>query len=201
MALQAATGRDILERMVNAVERVRERLIRAASALGAGRVPYAVVGDGAVAAWVATIDEAAVRNTRDVDVLIRRSDFTAAHDALRGAGFVYRKSAGIDLFLDSDRASPRDAVHVIFADEYVRPGELAPNPRVDESIDLGPFRVIGLDALVRIKLTAYRDKDRTHLRDLIDVCLVDQSWTAPGTARVPPALAPRLQAILDTPLG
>jgi hypothetical protein len=28
--------------------------------------------------------------------------------------------------------------------------------------------VLALDALVRIKLTAFRDKDRVHLRDLID---------------------------------
>ena len=27
-----------------------------------------------------------------------------------------------------------------------------------------------------MKLTSFRDKDRTHLRDLISVGLVDESW-------------------------
>jgi len=197
MAHPAVSRADILGRMVNAVERVRERLTRAATALGSRGVPYAVVGGNAVAAWVATVDEAAVRNTRDVDVLIKRADFGLAHAVLLAAGFVHRKSASIDRFIDSENSGPRDAVHIIYSDEFVRQGELAPSPGVEESVDFGPFRVINLDALVRIKLTAYRDKDRTHLRDLIDVGLVDQSWIS----RLPPALAPRLQSILETPLG
>src|SRR5271157_6455837 len=52
-----------LERMVRAVEKVRIRLLRAATALEQAKVPYAVVGGNAVAAWVARMDETAVRNT------------------------------------------------------------------------------------------------------------------------------------------
>ena len=44
---------------------------------GAG-IPYAVAGGNAVASWVARVDEAAVRNTQDVDILIRREDLDAA---------------------------------------------------------------------------------------------------------------------------
>ena len=40
----------LAERMVLAVERVRSRLLRAAQALEAAGVPYAVAGDNAVAA-------------------------------------------------------------------------------------------------------------------------------------------------------
>jgi hypothetical protein len=172
--------------MVNAVERVRQRLL-----------PYAIVGGNAVAAWVATVDEAAVRNTQDVDVLIRRGDFDAAKAALESAGFVHRKAAGIDLFLDNEGASPRDAVHVIFASEKVRAHEPAANPDVSEATQMGAMRVLNLDALVRIKLTAYRDKDRTHIRDLIDIGLVDVSWTD----RLPALLAERLKELLATPEG
>lgn len=50
--------------MINAVEKVRERLLRAAAALEAAGVPYAATGGNAVAGWVSTVDEAAVRNTR-----------------------------------------------------------------------------------------------------------------------------------------
>ncbi len=183
--------------MVDAVELVRQRLVRAATALRDAAVEYAVVGGNAVAAWVATVDRAAVRNTQDVDILIRRSDFDATKAALESAGFVYRQAAGLDLFLDGPAASPREAVHLVFAGEMVKPDEPAANPDVAESTDVGAFRVLDLEALVRIKLTAYRDKDRMHLRDMIGVGLVDQSWTG----RLPGVLASRLQAILDTPDG
>lgn len=196
----AFDGRDstlLLQRMVDAVEQVRQRLLLASSALGKSGVSYAVVGGNAVAAWVATVDRAAVRNTQDVDILIRREDFEAARHALEAAGFVHRKAARMDMFLDHADASPRDAVHVIFAGEMVKPDEPAANPGVEEATDLGTLRILNLDALVRIKLTAFRDKDRVHLRDLIGVGLVDQSWTR----TLPPVLAARLQSILDAPDG
>jgi hypothetical protein len=78
------------ERMGRAVEKVRQRVLRAAAALEQADVPYAVVGGNAVAAWVSRADEAAVRNTRDVDLLIRREDLERAAVALAGAGFQQR---------------------------------------------------------------------------------------------------------------
>src|SRR4051812_19426735 len=71
------------ERMSNAIEKVRQRLLRAARALEEARVPYAVAGGNAVAAWVSRVDEAAVRNTRDVDIVLRRADLPAAREALK----------------------------------------------------------------------------------------------------------------------
>jgi hypothetical protein len=186
-----------LDRMVRAVEKVRERLLRATAALDKAGVAYAVAGGNAVAVWVTRIDEAAVRNTRAVDILIRRDDLDAVIAALEGAGFVYRHTAGVDLFLDGPGARARDAVHVVFAGEKVRPEELLPNPDVSESVAGEHFRVLTLEALVRIKLTAYRDKDRTHLRDLRDVGLIDATWCR----RYPAELGARLQALVDTPGG
>src|SRR4029434_11005790 len=78
------------DRMIRAVEKVRERLLRAVAALRAAGVPYAVAGGNAVAAWVSRVDEAAVRNTRDVDILLRREDLPAATEAMQRAGFVHR---------------------------------------------------------------------------------------------------------------
>ncbi|HBS28063.1 MAG TPA: hypothetical protein DEB06_01120 [Phycisphaerales bacterium] len=187
----------ILRRMVDAVEEVRRRMVRACCALEGAGVRYALVGGNAVAAWVATVDEGAVRNTRDVDLMIRRSDLSAARAALESTGFRFCQAAGMDMFLDGPDGRARSAVHIVFAGEFVRPGEPAPNPDVLDSTDLGAFRVINLEALVRIKLTAYHDKDRTHLRDLIETGLVDRSWAD----RLPPVLAQRLAAILDTPGG
>ncbi len=190
-------GITILDRMASAVDKVRDRLLRATAALESAEVLYAVVGGNAVAAWVARVDEAAVRNTQDVDILVRRSDFTAVQNALGAAGFSYRHVGGMDLFLDGLNAKARNAVHIVFAGEKVRPAEAVANPDADQSVFLSPYRVLALEALVQIKLTAFRIKDKMHLIDLLDVGLVDQSWTA----RYPPELAGRLQALIDDPDG
>ncbi len=124
-----------LERVENAVEKVRHRLLRAAAALRTANVPYAIAGGHAVALWVSRVDDAAVRNTQDVDVLIRRCDFDAAKAAFESAGFVHRRVAAIDMFLDGPAAKPRDAVHIVFAGEKVRPHEALATPDVSESED------------------------------------------------------------------
>lgn len=183
------------ERMVGAVEKVRERLLRAARALDEAGVPYALIGGNAVAAWVSRVDEAAVRNTRHVDILLRASDLERAQAALGTAGFVYRHAAGVDLFLDGSHGKARDAVYVVLAGEKVRPSYLHPAPDVSESESAGTFRLLHLDALVRMKLTSFRDRDRVHLRDLLDVGLIDETWIR----RLPADLAERLQELLDSP--
>ena len=186
-----------LERMVRAVEKVRERLLRATAALENASIPYAVCGGNAVAVWVTRVDESAVRNTRDVDILIRRTDLDAVKTALLAAGFEHKHTAGLDLFLDGLGARARGAVHIVFAGEKVRPEEMLPNPDVTESVPSDQFRVLDLEALVRIKLTSFRDKDRTHLRDLLDVGLIDGTFCR----RYPAELAARLQSLIDTPGG
>ncbi len=185
------------ERMTRAVERVRQRLLRAASALENAGIPYAVAGGNAVAAWVSRVDEAAVRNTQDVDIVLRRSDLPAAKAAMTQAGFVYRHSSGIDMFLDGPKAKARDAVHIIFAGEKVRPEYPAAAPDVSESEATASFRILALESLVRMKLTSFRDKDRMHLRDLLDVGLIDGSWLP----RLPQEFRARLQQLIDTPDG
>ncbi len=191
-----------LDRMVFAVEKVRNRLKRAAEALESAGIFYAVIGGNAVATWVSQVDEAAVRNTQDVDLLMRRDDLEAAKAVLGNVGFVYRHVRGNDMFLDGPGAKARDAVHVIFSGEKVRSEDPAAAPdasetEVAESPATGRVRVLTLEALIRMKLTSYRDKDRTHLRDMIEVGLIDQSWPA----RFQPELGQRLQAILDNPDG
>lgn len=193
----ASYGEVSWERMIRAVEKVKERLRRAAAALDAAKIPYAVAGGNAVAAWVSRVDEAAVRNTQDVDILLRRENLPAAIAALTQAGFVHRHTAGLEMFLDGPSASARDAVHIVFAAEKVRPDYLATAPDVTESEATESFRLVSLDALVRMKLTSFRDKDRTHLRDLIEVGLIDSSWSV----RLPSNLRSRLQELLDNPEG
>jgi hypothetical protein len=103
----------------------------------------------------------------------------------------------MEVFLDSPDAKPRDAVHIVFANEKVRPPEPLANPDVTESEQTDQFCVLALEALVRIKLTAFRDKDRTHLRDLIEIGLVGADWLT----QLPPVLADRLRLLLETPEG
>lgn len=186
-----------LDRMVRAVEKVRERLLRATAALEAAGVPYAVAGGNAVGVWVARVDEAAVRNTPDVDIVLRRDDLANARLAFEKAGFVYRRDNDADMFLDGPAANARDAVHIFYANEKVRPEYLLPTPDVTET-ERGPaYQMLTLDALVRMKLTSFRLKDQVHILDMLDVGLLDASWLG----RLPPELAERLKQKIDNPHG
>ena len=57
--------------------------------------------------------------------------------------------------------------------------------------------MLSLESLVRMKLTSFRDKDRMHLRDLLEVGLIDAHWCG----RLPAELAARLQELIDHPEG
>ncbi len=189
--------------MAKGIDDVKRRLERAAAALQGAGVDYAVVGGNAVAAWVSRVDESAVRNTRDVDILLRREDMTLACEALACAGFVHRRvaslgqAAAMDVFLDGPDARIRDAVHVLWAGEKALPDAIEATPELRETERAEGFELIPLEDLVRMKLISFRDKDRMHLRDLIGVGLVDTSWPS----RFPADLAGRLQMILDDPDG
>jgi hypothetical protein len=194
---EMSVGYASWERMVRAVEKVRERVLRASAALEKAGIAYAVAEGNAVAAWVSTVDEAALRNTQDVDILIRRQDLDAVTAALAEAGSVRRKVLGIEMFLEGPRGRPGDGVHVLFAGEKVRPEYSTQAPDVTEWVQGPQFRYLSLEALVRMKLTSFRDKDRVHLCDLSEVGLIDAGWLQ----RLPADLAGRLQHILDTPGG
>jgi hypothetical protein len=189
------------QRMAEGIDNVRHRLERAATALSKLGVPYAVVGDHAAAAWVSRVDASAVRNPRDVDILLRKEDMERAREALESAGFVHRriaalgKAAAMDVFLDGPGAKARDAVHVLWAGEKPVPDAIESSPELHSTESADGFELVPLVDLVRMKLSAFRDKDRMHLRDLLSVGLLDQSWPA----KFSPELASRLQTILDDP--
>ena len=195
--MSAITDDILWQRISGAVEAVRKRLHRAAAALEAAGIPYAVAGGNAIAVWVGLVDQGAIRNTRDVDILLRRTDLPRATAALEQAGFIAAKSFGVTMFLDGPDAKPSESIHIIFAGEKVREDYVLPAPDVTEAEQPTTFRVVTLETLVQMKLTAYRDKDRTHVRDLIGVGLVDSSWLS----RLPPHLAPRLEQLLANPDG
>jgi hypothetical protein len=183
--------------MARAVDAVTQRLHRSAQALEAGKVPHAVIGGNAVAAWVAKVDEGAVRNTRDVDILIRREDLEAAKVAMYAAGFDYAFTYGVHLFVERPDGKPSEGVHLLFAGEKVKPTDPVPAPEMSETERGAAFQVLKLDALVRMKLVAFRLKDQVHLQDMARIGLIDSTWPD----KFPEVLAERLRQILANPDG
>ncbi|MBM4089867.1 MAG: nucleotidyltransferase family protein [Planctomycetes bacterium] len=183
--------------MFRAVELVQERLNRACGALRQANVPYAVIGGNAVAAWVATIDDGAVRNTRDVDLLLAEEDMPRATEALQAVGFIRDVVMDTIVFLDGPQGKPSQGLHILLAGRKVKPTYASPTPKVEQAVEINGKRVVELESLVEMKLNSYRDKDRTHLRDMIQIGLIDATWPD----RFPPQLGQRLQALLDDPEG
>jgi hypothetical protein len=196
-ALVREQSLDVFERMFRAVELVQERLNRACAALGQARVPYAVIGGNAVAAWVATIDDGAVRNTRGVDLLLAEEDLPAASEALQAAGFVRDEVLDTIVFLDGPDGKPSQGLHILLAGRKVNPDYVSAAPAVQCAVEINQKQVLGLEALVEMKLNSFRRKDQTHLQDMIQLGMIDQSWRS----RFPPLLGERLQTLLDDPDG
>ncbi len=190
-------GDALWERIERAVENVKDRLKRVTGALNIAGVPYAVIGGNAVQHWVAQVDESVVRNTRDVDIILNRSDLASAIVALKAVGFAFRQAAGVSMFLDGPDAKARDAVQVVFAGEKVRDTYPEPVPNIDEYAMMADARTLKLDALVRMKLTSFRRKDQVHILDMISIGIIDSSWLD----RFSPELRVRLQELLDDPEG
>lgn len=191
------TGDALWERIERAVEKVKDRLRRVTGALNSADIPYAVIGGNAVQHWVSQVDESVVRNTRDVDIILNESDLERAIPALEAEGFIYRRSAGVTMFLDGPQAKARDAVHVVFAGKKVRPEYPEPVPEIDQYELIEDARTLPFERLVTMKLTSFRDKDRVHIRDMISINLIDESWLD----RLTPELRGRLEELLNDPDG
>lgn len=128
---------------------------------------------------------------------VRRSDFDRVKSAIEAAEFKHKCLMDVDCFLEFPDGGPRDAVPLVYAGERVRANHPDVAADVVESEDADEFRILNLHALVRMKLNAFRDKDRVHLRDLIDVGLIDESWCL----RLIDEHAQRLRQLLEAPDG
>ena len=139
-------GEELWNRMERAVERVNERLRKTVTILENATVPYAVVGGHAVKTWVAQVDEAAVRTTRDVDILVRPHDLPHLVDAMTRAGLHHRETAGLNMFVEDPDGSDRDSVHVVLTGEIVKPDVFDPNPDIEPTTHANNFKTITLEA-------------------------------------------------------
>lgn len=177
------------------MEFVERRLCKAVAALESAQIPYAIVGGNAVRVWVAQVDAGAVRATNDVDILVRPADLPRIKGAMQSAGFLYRNTAGLDIFVEDENESARNAVHLVLAGQMVRPDDVEANPDVQPSESTDQFTTLPLEQLVRMKLNSFRLKDRVHLLDMIQVGLIDQQWCQ----QYPKILAERLADLIANP--
>ncbi len=163
--------------------------------LETANVPYEVVGGLAVLIHVEAADPEQSVLTRDVDILIRRPDLDRVIAVAESEGFKFRHAAGVDMLLYGGKAV--NAIHLVFAEEKVKAGQLIPNP------PLSPVRVavkgeqvyvMPVADLVRMKLSANRDKDRVHVRSLDAAGLI----TPEIERELPDALRARLVNVRET---
>ena len=153
-------------------------LERVAGPLAAEGIPYELVGGGAVMVQVMRVEPSAVRNTKDIDIMIRREDLDRVKAVMARHGFTFRHVAGVDMLLPPGETKALDAVRLIFSGERVKASQVIPNPPVRPehlSVHGVAVAVIAVADLVAMKLSNNRDIDRVHVRDLDSVGLVTSS--------------------------
>jgi hypothetical protein len=173
-----------------------EILHQVADMFTAEGIPYEIIGGMAVAAQLERVDRDRVMLTRDVDLMIDRTDFERVKEAAPRHGFHFRHAAALDMLLyGADKKAIR-GVHLLFSCEKVRPNQMPNPPLAPERITIygKEVSIIPLADLVGMKLNSYRDKDRVHVRALDAAGLI-----APDVERALPAdLHSRLQHIRAT---
>ena len=165
--------------------------------LTAEGIPHELIGGLAVLVHVEEADPTHSILTRDVDLMVRREDLERIKEAAAKKGFRFRHTAGLDMLLYGEAASARNTVHLIFSGEKVGSNQATPNPPI------GPekMRILGEEVLVipvadllRMKLSAFRDKDRVHIRSMDAAGLI----TAGIEGKLPGDLRARLQHVRET---
>ena len=117
--------------------------------------------------------------TRDVDLMIRRSDLQHVIDIAQKHAFHHRH---------------RNAVRILCSGEKVRPTQVLPNPEIAPELKNLQGRnvsVISIPDLIRMKLSSYRLKDQLHVQ------VMDAAGLIPSDieSRLPKELFTRLTAV------
>jgi hypothetical protein len=166
-------------------------------ALTAEHIPHEVIGGLAVLIYVEEANPEQTALTRDVDLLVDRSDLERVKSAVAKQGFHFRHVAGVDMLISGDTGSAANAVHLIFSGEKVRPSYVVPAPPIQPErkiIQGKEVMVIPLADLVRMKLTSFRLKDQVHLKSIDSVGLITDTIEQ----KLPPELLLRLKHIRET---
>ena len=173
------------EKRVNDLLDLALLIERAFSAAG---LEYRVAGGLAAYLHAESREPDSGRLTRDVDIAVRREDLAKIARAVEPFGLEHRHAAGLDMLVQKDAPSARRAVHLVFAGEKVRPDYLEPAPPLGPAHIIQGLRILPLEDLVRMKLTSFRLKDQTHLKDLDELGLI--------TPAIEAHLSPELRARL-----
>lgn len=169
-------------------------LEKISTVLAAAKIGFELIGGGAVMVHVNRVEPSAVRNTKDLDIMVHRADLERIKEAAAKHGFTFRHAAGVDMLLPPGETKALNAVHLIFTGEKVRPNQVVPNPPLRPehvSVNGVQVAVISVLDLVLMKLSNNRDIDRVHVDDLDLVGLV----TPEIEKTLPVALHSRLQEI------
>jgi Uncharacterised nucleotidyltransferase len=172
-------------------------LERIAGPLAAAKIPYEVIGGMAVMLQVNRAEPSAVRNTKDIDIMIHRADLERIKEVAQQHGFTFRHAASVDMLLPHGETKAGNAVHLVFSGEKTKASQTVPNPPVRPehlSVHGIEVAVIPVLDLVSMKLANNRDIDRVHVRDLGSVGLI----TPEIEEALPPVLHARLQEIRST---
>lgn len=141
---------------------------------------------------VRKVDQAAAKNTKDVNLLIHRSDLQRIIEMTGKHDFLFRHAAGVDMLLfKGDKTNP---VHFVFAGEKTRPAQPYANPQIEpvrEHLHGSEFWVIPVADLVGMKLSSNRLSDQLQILDMNGVGLI----TPQIEESLPIDLQARLQAI------
>lgn len=159
-------------------------------------VPHELIGGLAVLIHVERANAEYGRTTKDVDLMIQRSDLQRVIGIAEQHGFRFRHVAGVDMLCYGETNKAKDAVHLLFSGEKVKPNQIEPNPPLapqNVQVRGQNVSIIPVADLIRMKLTTNRLVDQVHVKDMEEVGLItpeiEQSLT--------PELSQRLQAIRE----
>ena len=153
--------------------------------LTAEGIPHELVGGLAVLVHVEEADPTHSTLTRDVDLMVRREDLDRIKLAAAKNGFRFRHTAGLDMLLYGEADSAKNAVRLIYDDNFMPEKKRVLGEEV---------LVIPVVDLLRMKLSAFRDKDRVHVRSMDAAGLI----TTGLEEKLPAELRVRLQHVRDT---
>jgi hypothetical protein len=157
-------------------------------AFASAGLEYRVVGGLATYLYVEEREPDAGRLTRDIDITVRREDLDAIAKAVEPFGLQYRHVAGVDMLVQTGQPSARRAVHMIFSGEKVSEEYAEAAPQMGAFRTLHGIRLVPAEDLIRMKLTSFRSKDETHLKDLDEAGVI--------TPEIEARLTPVQQALL-----
>ena len=141
-------------------------------AFASAGIDYRVVGGLATFLYVEEREPDAGRLTKDIDITVRREDLDAIAKAVEKFGLQYRHVEGVDMLVQKGQPSARRAVHLIFSGEKVREEYDEAAPKIGDCRTLRGVRLIPVADLVRMKLTSFRSKDETHVKDMDEAGII-----------------------------